>query len=489
MQILQVVDKTGSAIDILAKFIQREIRQHKIDILPLHPKRPDNETIKFLKENWNNYDLIHWQYWRSWKKAQELIREIDAKPSILSHYNPYDIEEEQWMEHDVNVFALESQRSRVGHGQVIRLAVDEKMWEWKPNNEKTVGMCANRIESKKGILEAAQVANEMGLRFILMGRISDPSYAKQVLELPNVEFHENIPFKNMQEIYNRMGVYVVNSIDNFETGPMPPIEALLCGVPVISRPVGTMTEVFEDRKHMLFFDDKKEMKKRIQEAFDQREELREQGWREAKNLNSVRYARQYNQLYHRVLFPNQEIVTVICPYREDRLHTWDETYHSIQGQTWRNIETMMKADVEPGYNLARIRNEMITEASGKYILLLDDRWNLGEPDTIQKMVEQLNDRDKVFIYGTKRPHGLGRTNFVENFALCKRQDLIDAGMFNERIDCYGGMSQEIRTRLNRQGWEFKRCEKAFADQKMKSSNKNRKASIIRAKNLLYKMGM
>jgi len=149
----------------------------------------------------------------------------------------------------------------------------------------------------------------------------------------------------------------------------------------------------------------------------------------------------------------------------------------------------MKVDDEEGYNLAKVRNEMLIEASGKYVLLLDDRWNLGENDTIEQMIKQLDDRDKIFIYGTKRPHGLGRTNFVENFALTKRQQLIDAGMFNERIDCYGGMSQEIRTRLNRQGWEFKRCENAFADQKMKSSNRGRKDDIIRAKNILYKMGM
>jgi GT2 family glycosyltransferase len=62
-------------------------------------------------------------------------------------------------------------------------------------------------------------------------------------------------------------------------------------------------------------------------------------------------------------------------------------------------------------------------------------------------------------------------------------------MFNERIDIYGGMSQEIRTRLNRQGWKFEYCENAKATQKMSSHNRDKKQDIMRAKIKLFKMGL
>lgn len=490
MKILQVVDKQGSAIDILANFIQRHNRQHQIDILPLHPKRPDEDTVAFLRKYWNTYDLIHWQYWKSWKKAQEIVPEVDQKTSILTHHNPYDVDKEEWLAHHREVvFMNEAQRKIYGRGRVIRHAVDERLWRWQPNDHETIGMCANRIEAKKGVLEIAQVARELGVPFIVMGRISDPAYWQQVLNTgADIQFHEGVPFELMPEVYQKMGVYVVNSVDGFESGPMPPIEAMLCGIPVISRPVGAIVEVFKDNEHVLLFDTPAEMKRRITQAFKQRADLREKAWKEAKNLNSVRFARQYNKLYHQVICPGQPLVSVIMPYSEDRIETYPETLETIEQQTYKNIEVLMKVDSEPGYNLARVRNELITEAHGEYVLLLDDRWKLEE-HAIERMVKQLDNRDKTFIFGVKRPHGLSRTQFVENFALCKRQDLIDAGMFNERITVYGGMTQELRVRLVRQGWQFKRCEDAFADQKMSSNHPKKKQDIMAAKNILYKLGM
>lgn len=485
-----VSDKSGSAIDILANFIKRENKQHDIDILNFHPKRPDEETVKYLKENWQSYDLIHWAYWKSWKKARELISDIDKKVSILSHFNPYDVAKETWSEH-TNVCCLQSQQAVMGTPtELIRLAVDHELWEFKPNTHNTIGMCANRIESKKGIKEVAEIAKELGVKFIIMGRISDPKYWQEVLDTEaDIEFHESVPFEEMPSIYHSMGVYVVNSVDNFETGPMPPMEAMMSGVPVISRKVGTMAEVFEDGKSILFFDGKEEMKANIKELFDNhilRDKLREEGWRNAKNANAVRFAREYNKLYHKTLYPNKPLVSIIMPYSPDRVETIEDTVKSITKQTYKNIEILVGVDDQEGYNLAKVRNDLIVKSCGEYLLFLDDRWKLKTNDTVEQFVKQLNNRDKHFLWGDK---GSGRRKFVENFSFTKRQDFINAGMWNQQIDKYGGMSQEIRNRLRRQGWEFKFCEKAHAEEKMSSRGKWRKKSdILASKIKLYKMG-
>ena len=63
-------------------------------------------------------------------------------------------------------------------------------------------------------------------------------------------------------------------------------------------------------------------------------------------------------------------------------------------------------------------------------------------------------------------------------------------MFCERIDVWGGMSQEIRSRINRQGFENRLVLGAKATQATKSRNKwKQKEDVMRAKTILYKMGM
>lgn len=491
MKILIVDDKRGTAIDILANFIRNGNRQHEIEIMQFHPKRPDADSIQFLKDHINDFDIVHWMYWRSWEKAKELGI-TTKKKQIISHFNPYDITKYQWdKEVDQNIACTQHQKDALPYAKLIRLAVNTELWEYEPNSHRTVGVCANRIESKKGIKEIGELCKKLDITLIVMGRISDPIYWEEVKATgADIEFYEDVPFDEMPDIYHKMGVYIVNSVDNFETGPMPPFEALLCGTPVVSRKVGTIGEVAEDGKNILFFDGKEQMEEAILEVLDNhilRDKIREEGWRMAKNASNVRYAREYNKVYHKTLYPNQKLVSVICPYTPERKDTIKETLISLHEQTYRNIEVISLVDDEEGYNLAKVRNLAITEASGEFLLFLDDRWKLANPFAVESFVKQLNNREKVFLWGDK---GSGKRNFVENFSFCRRDSFIKSGMWNERINHYGGMSQEIRARLNSQGWEFKFCEKALAKEKMSSRGKWRgKKEIIKAKDVLYKLGL
>jgi len=487
MKILILDDKQGTAIDILANFIKRHNSQHEIDIMPFHPKRPDEDTVSFLREHWKDYDLIHWMYWRSWEKAHELIPEIDNAVSVLSHFNPYDVDKYEWNNyHNINVICLESQRESVPYAEIVRLSVDENLWIYEPNNSSSLGVCANRIESSKGIKEVAEVADELGRDFHVMGRVSKPDYWQEVLKHKSVKSHLDVSFDRMPDIYHKMGIYVCNSQDNFETGPMPPIEAMLSGVPVVSRKVGTIGEVFSD-KEVLFYDTKDDMKKAIKKLDDNefRKTLTQNAWNEAKSYNSYRFAREYNEIYHRTLYPNSPLVSIIIPTIPDRLENIQKIKESIVNQNYKNVEIIIEVDNEDGYNLAKSRNKAIVKSHGQYLLFLDDRLRLKD-EAINKFVDQHENKEKLFLWGNK---GAGRRRFIENFSFCRRQDLINAGMFNERIDCYGGMSQEIRTRLERQDWEFGFCEAEAEEVQSSKSKWNRKSDIIKAKNIIYSLGL
>lgn len=78
--------------------------------------------------------------------------------------------------------------------------------------------------------------------------------------------------------------------------------------------------------------------------------------------------------------------------------------------------------------------------------------------------------------------------FVENLSFIKREHIIDAGMFLERMNFYGGMTQELKTRLTAQGFNFYRADDVNAISTIRASSKtSRRLSIIQAKFLLFQL--
>ena len=78
--------------------------------------------------------------------------------------------------------------------------------------------------------------------------------------------------------------------------------------------------------------------------------------------------------------------------------------------------------------------------------------------------------------------------FIENFFIVRRKHIIQAGGFNERIDEYGGQSQEIRSRLLAQGFILSFEPTAKATQQFGTKSKKKKRyQILHSKVKLWKM--
>lgn len=143
------------------------------------------------------------------------------------------------------------------------------------------------------------------------------------------------------------------------------------------------------------------------------------------------------------------------------------------------------ADGEKDYGLARARNFGTIEADGEYLVFLDDRITPDNPNVLNVFFKYLKDNKKTWYFGDKGAH---KTSFVENFSAIKRSYLIDAGMFCERIDKYGGMSRELIARFTRQGFTLEYVPEALARQICKSSGWDKKdVEIPEMRTLLNKM--
>lgn len=521
MRVVAVSDKVDTAIDRLCKGVMPYHSNIDYQVCDVHPKRPSPEQLARFQLIAQSADIIDFQYFRT---AQMLLDKFDwlyDKKLILTHNNAYSWSEDKWGWAFANCAAnktIESQLKKQGSPNVhhIPLAVEPSFWQfnhdWEPN--KRVIMVANRIESKKGILEVAIACNDLGLDFCLVGAISDPTYFHSILQTGRVEFHENISDEQLRDLYYKSTIHVCNSVDNFESGTLPILEAMLCGIPVLTRKVGHVNDFYDEKNVRLLTGEPNDIagiKYHLESLLNDKKKLEEQrqnGWNTAKNFNMERRAYEYQRLYRST--KEGEAVSIIIPIY-DKPETIRACLNAAANQDYENIELIVCDDnsLEAGnrelvtdfaktvdcpvryintghddYGIARARNMGVIEATGDILVFCDQRM-IMKPDCVSKFVDNLV--EKTWLFGKK---GADKDTFVENLSCVSRTELIDAGMFNERINKYGGQSQELRGRMRSQGFRMIYLPEAEAIPMGKSSNKNRKKQdIYEMKNILWKLGL
>jgi glycosyltransferase involved in cell wall biosynthesis len=258
LKVVCVVDKEKTALDRLAQGVKPYHDNIDYTVVAVHPKRPDPEQLEAFERAAIDADVIDWQYFRTAELLRKHYPWLESKKQILTHNNPYSVEEQDWAGYDLLVGNNQYIYKRLGEISTaplehIPITVDTDFWtfnpDWSPTDPKknndpgSIIMVANRIEGKKGVLPVAIAAAELGLKFILVGAISDQEYFFSIQQTGNVEFHEQVTDEELRDLYYRSTIHVCNSVDNFESGTMPVLEAMLCGTPVLSRLVGHVPEL------------------------------------------------------------------------------------------------------------------------------------------------------------------------------------------------------------------------------------------------------
>ena len=343
----------------------------------------------------------------------------------------------------------------------------------------------------------------------LVGAISQPDYFREIIDTGVVHFAQECTDEELRAMYYEAGVHVCNSIDNFESGTMPILESIYCGVPVITRKIGHVPDFADDS--IVINDHDSEDVDHLVDIIDKLlcdtkklENMRQQAWYSIKHINPERRAYMYQKLYRELL--DDEPVSVIVPVAGKEEVT-RENLTAIANQTYKNVEIIVIDDGEvdqkknimdfadtvsipvryirlggKGYNLAKARNMGVVQATSDILVFADQRMIL-EPDCIETFVKNI--KPNTWLYGNK---GV-KKEFVENLSCIYRNDFVRFGMFNERINMYGGLSQETRVRARHQGINIEFIENAKATPRGKSSNKRiKKYEIMQMKNLLWKIG-
>lgn len=516
-KVVCVVDKEKTALDRLAQGVKPYHDNLDYKVIAVHPKRPSPEQLAIFEREARTADVMDYQYFRTAEMLRERYDWLKLIPSILTHNNPYSIKESNWLGYQMvvgnNNSIFEALKDIAASPiRMIPLAVDPYFWSYLDDYQapRSVIMVANRIESKKGILPVAQACKKLGIKMHLVGAISQPDYWHEVMATNVVEFAQEITDEQLRDLYHKSGILVCNSVDNFESGTLPILEAIYCGIPVLSRRIGHVPD-FENADKIVIQDsdpdDVENIANKLTEMFADKKKLekqRHEAWMGVKDMNFERRAYAYQTLYREII--GDKTVSIIMPECNHPEMT-KKSINAALNQTHKNIELVVIDDGESqkdiidqlaltasvpvryiklhdkGYNLAKARNLGSIEATGDILVFCDQRIVM-ESNAIEEFIKKLT--AKSWLWGSK---GV-KKDFIENFTCVYREDFMTFGMFNERCDRYGGLSQETRVRARRQGMKLEYCGEAKATQEGKSSNKwHKKIEILESKNMLWKMGL
>ena len=387
--------------------------------------------------------------------------------------------------------------------ETIHYGIDLEFFAYsdKEPEEPMIGY-VGRVVPWKGLKQVAEIAEELGYKLQMMGKPDKMDYWNEVPK-DSLRFdYMDCEDSERANAYHSMTIYVGNSQDDYEEGTLPYLEAMACGVPIVTTPSGMAKDLVQDEINALVvpFQDKEALKMQIQRAMedaDLRKKLRKNGWNTVKNLPEEKMSWEYSKLFWKVAFPEKELVSVIIPTTFDRSEQVNKILQSLINQTYQPVEAIIVWDEvwasniklgipamssvddlalennftvkhivtdKAGYNLAMARNLGAIEAQGKYLMFCDSRLEPQEESVFMFMtaMEAING-GKYWMFGDK---GSQKKSFVENFSFIKRDEFMKFGMMNERIDSYGGMSQEIRTRWVKQGGQLEYIETAKAKELM-----------------------
>ena len=531
LKILQIVDVPDWAINRLASRVVEYNDHFDWDVHFLHPKMLEAGQIDLepVRKAIAWCDVIDANYWRSLSQLADKIPELKDKTVMLTHHNEKDIFSADWSYVDIHVaptnYIENALKEKYPNAKIVKIynAYDPLEMQYQDQlqqavkDEKPAFGYVGRVVPWKGLKEIARAAYELGYPLMFMGKIDKPSYWAEIPE----EHHANIDLTYMEcddeervEFYKHISCYVGFSGSGRETGPLGVMDAMACGVPVITTPCGICADVCEDDVNALVvdfddYDGLKEQMQRMIESAQLQQRLRSAAWDTIRNFTHYRRALHYRHIFNEIVRKQSghEMVSIITPYTANRIPQVDELMLALNQMEYGNFELVLVCDEEVpsfpavvatnypvkihctfknGYNLAMARNIGVIEADGKYLMFNDSRL-LPEPDAIRIFVNELKskERDRVWLFGSK---GYEKTHFVENFSFVKRADLINGGMFNERVTGYGGMSQELRERFMAQGFDLCFVSDAKSKEMMTAKkDTNRRSEIIKMKELLFKM--
>jgi len=295
MRILQVADRPGWAIDRLSKPIFEQYENVDMSYFAIGENRylasgysEKFGNIPYNHELGNKYDVVHFHRLESAVKGIGNLKSNVKRVLTIHTERHEDLEDSRIKMFDLIICPTKHARDyckehlfKGANTKIIYIPHGIDLEKYKPIDDifKTtpIGFIGRIVKWKRwDVIQKA--VHTIGLKTVGCGYIEDKKNYNihNLSEGIDFEFFPFIKERDMPKFYNMMEVFICLSKPNIEAGPLPVMEAMACGIPVISTKVGWAVDHCTHGENIWFINEEeiKDLPKIIKEVYHN-EELRE----------------------------------------------------------------------------------------------------------------------------------------------------------------------------------------------------------------------
>ena len=333
IKILQVADRPGWAIDRLSKpLTQMRFENIQIDMTYVNTSRkflptgytPIDEVDDYQPEKCLDYDLIHFHipmvtYDSKFKTLNPKTRKV------LTVHNEYYFREDEMMKRDKELidwnlfddiicptkYCYEEMKKKHKRVHYVPHGINLKQFTYlgEVPEPRTTGYIGRIMKHKRfGILIRA--CRSIDLKVVACGYIDKLDVWRDAMEEANPRnytFYTFLPESQLSGFYASMVLFICLSESKIEVGPLPVLEAMACGVPVISTKVGWAKDWCEHGKNIWFIKDEiardsEKLSKEIKRVYDNeklKNRLRDNALNLIKDFSIENYAKKLVNIYEK----------------------------------------------------------------------------------------------------------------------------------------------------------------------------------------------
>ena len=316
-KVLIVADRAGWAIDRLTKPVAEICDNVEMSYFSVSDNRyldtgySKRGGVLYNPLMANKYDVVH--YHRVPASYNHLDK-VTARKIVTLHteriedFKDYDLDKYDDIicltRYMVDEVAKLVEKANV-HYCPVGIDLERYKFAWKQPDDKVIGYCG-RVLYHKRFATIKKAVFDAGLRLNGCGYINDPlefdAYNDIIKEGRDFNYVIFLPEPQMVDFYSKMNLFVCLSEPHIEAGPLPVLEAMACGIPVISTRVGWAVDHCTDHGNIWFVDEGNidELKDTILMVYNDRgirRRLRDNGLRLIKEFSLDNYVKNLNKIY------------------------------------------------------------------------------------------------------------------------------------------------------------------------------------------------
>lgn len=321
IRILEVSDRLGWAISRLSRpllehyenidIVYKNISEHRYLASGYDQK---NNVSPYNKGQAEKYNIVHFHHPQScWQDAKELSSKVRK---IATKHTERDLPEIDWNVFDDiicptrYVFSQMSGKNLNANLHYVPYGINLNFYKPKEMNLKSncVGY-VGRVVKWKRFDTALKEAVKAKLKLQACGYVDDGLTFKKEYKnhRKGIDFDwvDFFPEKEMPDFYSRMSLFLCLSEPNIETGTLPILEAMACGIPVISTKIGWAKDNCQHGKDIWFVEEKEIQEGKLSSIIWQvynniklRKELRENALNLIKKFSIEKYCYELMEVYN-----------------------------------------------------------------------------------------------------------------------------------------------------------------------------------------------